>query len=922
MKSFLAIIFLLANLHVWSQSYRVSGVLKDASDQSPLIGASVILFPVSDTSDKRGTISDNYGAFEIDAVLNGAYKIRVSYIGYTTAEKFVKVQDHNALVGEMKLQPGSTNLSDVNIVEKQIRVTQKGDTSEYNANAFKTNPDATAEDLIKKMPGITSENGTIKAQGEEVKKVLVDGKEFFGDDANLALKNLPAEVIDKVQVFDKMSDQAQFTKFDDGNSQKALNIVTKKGKSEGVFGKFYAGYGYLTDSRYTAGANINWMNGDKRLSFIGMLNNVNEQNFSTQDLMGVMGGGQALGRGHYSRNSPINNFLVGQQNGISTTGSIGLNYSDNWGKNVKVTGSYFFNSTSTHSYSDLNRQYFDKGDSSSVYKESNSSSSRNLNHRINLRVEYKLDSNNTIVFTPRLSLQQNKQNNTLSGVTSQSENIILSNTQSRYLSNSLGYNFSADLLYQHKFRVQGRTLSVNTSGSVNNKNGTNSQVSQSSYISGNDSTDLDQQSNTKSSSYSFSGKLAYTEPIGDIGILQFSYEPSYNKNQSNIATNNFDTLSEAYIVQDTLLSNRYDYDYMVQKAGIQYRIKTDKVNFMMGVNLQYALLNGERIFPVASNTRKAFESALPIAMLNYKFTKTSNLRLFYRASTSAPSMTQLQSVIDNSNPLLLSSGNVNLKQNYSHFLMLRYGLTNPETAQSFFAFISGNYVQNYIANSTFIAQRDTLLNNEIVLHAGSQFTQPVNLNGNLMVNSWFSYGLPLNKIKCNLNLNAGFSYSLTPGLINQQENLSNTYNISGGAVLSSNISEKVDFTLSYSANYNIVKNSLQKNSDNNYFYHTAGLKFNWNFWKGFVVNTTLQNVLYTGISQGYNQNYFLWNAELGYKFLKDRSLELKFGAYDMLNQNSGVSRTVTETYVEDSKNDVLKRYVLMTLTYTLRYYKK
>ncbi len=915
---------MLANLHSWGQSYIVSGLLKDATDQSPLIGASIILFPTNDTTDKHGTISDTNGDFEIDVVFSGSYKIRVSYIGYTSVEKFVKVQNYRTLLGEIKLQPGSTMLGDVNIVEKQIRVTQKGDTSEYNANAYKTNPDATAEDLIKKMPGITAENGTIKAQGEEVKKVLVDGKEFFGDDANLALKNLPAEVIDKVQVFDKMSDQAQFTKFDDGNSQKALNIVTKKGKSEGVFGKFYAGYGYLTDSRYAAGATLNWFNGDRKLSVLGMLNNVNEQNFSTQDLLGAMGGGQLRGGGggHYSRNSPINNFLVGQQSGISTTGSVGVNYSDNWGKKLKVTGSYFFNSTSATGNTDLNRKYFDKGDSSSVYQESSASSSRNLNHRINLRLEYKIDTNNSLIFTPRLSVQQNKQDNTLSGVTSQAENIILSNTQSQYHSKGLGYNFSADLLYQHKFKVQGRTFSVNASGSVNNKTGTASQVSQSSYSSGNDLKDLDQQSNTKNNSYSVSGRMSYTEPIGDIGILQFSYEPSYNKNQSDIATNNYDTLSEAYSVRDTLLSNRYDYDYMTQRAGIQYRVKTEKVNFMIGVNLQYAILSGERIFPVASGTRKTFESALPIAMFNYKFTKTSNLRIFYRASTNAPSMTQLQSVIDNSNPLLLRSGNADLKQNYSHFLMMRYGLTNPETAQSFFAFVSGSYVQNYIANSTFIAQKDTLLNNEVVLHAGSQFTQPVNLNGNLMVNSFFTYGLPLNKIKCNLNLNAGVGYSLTPGLINRQTNLSNTYNMNGGAVLSSNISEKIDFTLSYSANYNIVKNSLQKNSDNNYFYHTAGLKVNWNFWKGFVFNTALQNVLYTGISQGYNQNYFLWNAELGYKFLKDRSLELKFGAYDMLNQNSGISRTVTETYVEDAKNDVLKRYVLFTLTYNLRFFKK
>jgi len=254
--------------------------------------------------------------------------------------------------------------------------------------------------------------------------------------------------------------------------------------------------------------------------------------------------------------------------------------------------------------------------------------------------------------------------------------------------------------------------------------------------------------------------------------------------------------------------------------------------------------------------------------------------------------------------------------------MVRYGLTNPKTSHSFFVFGSVNYTQNYAGNSTFIATADTLINGTVTLKAGSQLTRPVNIEGQLNANTFLNYGLPITKIKSNINFNAGFTYLRTPSLINNLTNLANTYGVNGGLTLSSNISSKIDFTINYMGTYNIVQNSLQTASNNNYYQHNAGVRFNWQFWKGFVFNTNLQNTLYAGIAQGFNQNIFLWNASLGYKFLKDESLDVRFSVNDILNQNTGITRTVTETYVEDSKTNVLKRYVLLTVTYTIKYNKK
>jgi hypothetical protein len=921
---------------------KVDGTVLDADDNTPLSGAVMKLTSFADSTQWQAAMADDSGHFEFTAVNNGNYRLQLNYIGYKAGFKRVTVSGTDVHLGTVQAAKNATVLKDVNIVENVVRVEQKNDTSEYNAAAYKTNKDANVEDLVTKMPGITNENGTIKAQGEQVKKVLIDGKEYFGDDAQLAMKNMPSDIVDRVQVFDQMSDQSFFTGFDDGNSQKAMNIITKKGMNKGVFGKVYAGFGYITDARYSAGASINYMDGNRRLSLIGMSNNVNTQNFDMQDLLGVtgssgggmrggmrggMGGAMRGGRGggNYGNNAS-SNFMVGQQGGISTTHSVGLNYSDVFGKrnNFKITGSYFFNYGNNTNRTDLTRQYFNAGDSSTYYKEASQSNSINMNHRVNLRMEYLIDSMNNLIFTPKFSYQQNEQTNSIDGTNTIAQSEFLSRTLSNYQTKSAGYNVSGDLLYQHKFHKLYRTLSVNVGTTVNNKNGNSSQLAVNSFAAAADSAAVDQQATTIGTSYKVYGNLSYTEPAGKTGMVQLSYEPSYTWNKSDKQTLNRDTtgLTTDYNRLDTLLSNKYDNDYMTHKATASYKVKGERFNFTIGVGGQYALLTGVSVFPISYNTNRSFYSVLPNAMFNYRFKNNSNIRIMYRTSTNPPSISQLQSVIDNTNPLLLSTGNPDLKQSYSHFMMVRYGLTNTKTSKSFFAFGSVNYTQNYVGNSTFIATSDTLINNTVTLKAGSQLTRPVNIDGQINANAFLNYGMPITKIKCNINFSTGFTYLRTPSLINNRQNLANTYGVNGGFTLSSNISDKIDFTINYMGTYNIVQNSLQTASNNNYYQHTAGARFNWQFWKGFVFNTNLQNTLYAGIAQGFNQNIFLWNASLGYKFFKDQSLDIRFSVNDILNQNTGVTRTVTETYVEDSKTTVLKRYILLTATYTIKYNKK
>ncbi|MBS1565875.1 MAG: carboxypeptidase-like regulatory domain-containing protein, partial [Bacteroidetes bacterium] len=636
-----------------AQTGIVKGVLQDKTDKSPLYGATVTLSLKKDSSNKLNTLTDRKGAFSFTRVPLDTFILSITSIGYDLVEREIVVQDSVDL-GTVALLKKAKELADVVVVAKTPPVKQKGDTLEYSANQFKVNPDATGEDLVKKMPGITVDNaGTVTAQGENVKKVTIDGREFFGDDATAALRNLPSEVIDRIQVFDRLSDQAQFTGFDDGNGYKAINIVTKANMRNGQFGRLYAGYG--TDGRYSAGGNVSFFKDNRRLSLVGLANNINQQNFSTQDLLGVtsssgsggrggggFGGGNRGGGGNRSGGGGFgggagggqfnnsNNFLVGQQNGISKTNSFGINFSDLWDKKVEVTGSYFFNNSNTTNHQSDRQQYIQKtGDSTRFYNENSYSHSENYNHRINLRVEYKIDSANTLIVTPVFNFQNNKSISSLDGATYyiplDSINHAVSNTNA----STSGYNISNGVVFRHAFAKRGRTISIGINTGFNRKSGDSYQQALTRYLQSTTIPDdsIDQHIDQLSSGYQLSANLAYTEPVGQRGQLQFNYNPSYSKSKADQETYHYDLNGNKYSLFDTSLSNKYDNDYTTQNGGITYRIGDRNNMLAVGAAYQYATLSGDNVFPNVSTVNKTFSNILPNLMARIKFSEKSNIRL-------------------------------------------------------------------------------------------------------------------------------------------------------------------------------------------------------------------------------------------------------------------------------------------------------
>ncbi|KAA6434139.1 TonB-dependent receptor [Dyadobacter flavalbus] len=908
------------------QNAQLTGIIVDSVNRSPVVGAYVAVSRNTPDARPEYVTTDVNGKFSFNGLSKSvSYLVKITYLSYKDVTRIVTIKEDVQDLGTIPLAEAVANLKEVKVTGQVTAVQQKGDTTQFNAAAFKTNPDATSEDLIQKMPGITVANGTVTAHGETVNRVLVDGKPFFGDDASLTLKSLPAEIVDKIEVFDKLSDQAQFTGFDDGSGQKTINIVTKADRKMGQFGKVFAGYGL--DDRYQAGGNVSFFKGNQRISVIGLSNNINMQNFSSQDLLGLTG---SSGGGRGGSGGASGNFLVGNQSGITGTNSFGLNYANKFGKKVDVSGSYFFNRTGNTNLQRTEQEYFLSGNTANqFYNEDSRTSSVNSNHRLNFRIEYNMDPKNSLIITPRLSFQENSAASAKAGLTTLSDGNRLNSSDNTQTNKNSAYNFANDILFRHAFDKKGRTVSVNLNTQLNDRNGTRDLYSRNLYYSNLSFPDtamrgdtIDQRSFTSSDGITLGGNFIYTEPVSTTGQLQFNYGLTVSNSNSKKETFNMSFDDNVYSDLDSLLSNTFDNRYVTNRAGLGYRYRKNSWTANVGIDFQNTGLYSQQTAPRNSEVDQSFTNFLPSFMLSYRSKSGTQFRTSFRSSTNQPSISQLQNVIDNSNPLSLTTGNPDLKQEYRNMFNVRYSLAGADRPYNFNAMVFVTQTNNAIVNSTYIAQEPTTLPNGIVLEQGAKLTAPVNVDGSWNARTFLTYGKPVAPLKLNINVTSGFNYVRSPGRINDIANYSNTYAVSQGLVVSSNISEKLDFTVSYSGNYNIVRNSIQPNLNNNYYTQGITGRVNWIFGKGFVFQSDVNNQSYRGLGEGYNRNFTLWNASIGKKFLKNNAGELKLTVFDILKQNNSINRTVTETYVQDVTNRVLTQYAMLTFTYTLRNFGK
>ncbi len=886
----------------WSASGRVL----DASDKSPVIGATVLMVNIKDSTRSKFAIVGREGRFQVNNLEKAFYKLKITSMGYKPYTKISRLTVPAADLGTISLEQDLKTLNEVLVEGEVVPVEQVGDTTQYNADAFKTHPDATARDLVSKMPGIVVDNDGVTANGESIEQVLLDGKRFFGQDPLLSLNTIPAEIVDKVQVYDEASDQSQFTGFDDGNTTRTMNVVTKKDKRNGQFGKAYAGYG--THELYKAGTTINSFDQDRRTTILGMSNNINQQNFGNEDLAVVSGGGR---RGGFRRGGN-SNFMTGTQDGITKTHSVGINFTDDWGEKATFEGSYFFNQSDNSQDQLLSRESFLEN-GSQFYTEDQQSATDNLNHRLNVRMDYKIDDKNSLLLRSSFSHQDNQSNELTIGRTGNGLGELLSETNNSYSSLNRAFNISNNLVYQRKLKKVGRTLSLNVNAQLRPTRRENffEDLQLDSLI----------EYLTDENQYRIGSAITYTEPIGTTAQLAMRYEVNHSVRESDKETF---TLQEGDVTRmfSEALSNYFKSGYTTHAPSIRYSDHRFGNHFNVAIAYQWATLRNDQILPVKNQFERHFRNILPSVMGRFDLSKNGRLLIRYTTSATEPSISQLQNVLDNSDPLFLTVGNPGLEQTYTHSLIMR--LQKDMTGKNA-TFSNSTRVEtslDYITTSTTIIASDSVAAGGISLAEGAQVSTPVNLDGYWSVRNNTTYGILISPLKSNLNTSVGLAYQRIPGITNGLTNMANTYSANIRVGFVSNISEKIDYNLYYQVDGSKVFNSIQPGSNSQYYMQTLGVKLNLVTWKGFVFRNETYFQKYKGANSEYDSDFTLWSMGIAKKFLKNESGELELSVFDLLGENQDFDQTVNARYLQETQTGVLQRYFMLTFTYQLRHFSK
>jgi hypothetical protein len=894
----------------------IKGIIYDTIAKQPVSAATITVLKRSDSSLVTFTMTNNLGEFSLANVPFGDYRLLVTHVNYHNVNKYFTINEANKSIDLANVEVSDKNkvLEEVVVMAEAPPVTLIGDTVQYNAGSFKTKPNSVVEDLLKKMPGIQVEkDGTVKAQGQEVKKVLVDGKEFFGNDPKVATKNLPADAVDKVQVYDRQSDMAQLTGFDDGNSEKTINLKLKKDKKKGVFGKVNAGGG--TEGRYQGRFNVNSFKGARQMSVIGMGNNTNAEGFSFMDILSFSGGmNQLSGGGGVNINIPSNDPMAsamsgGNNNAINTTWAGGVNYNNIIGKKMEVQSNYFYSRYNPVTEQKLSRQYI-LPDSTYFYNQNSRIDNLSNSHRFNLTYDYLIDSMNSLKFTPSLTLQ-NSNNHSLSTYETLSEQLVHSN---KGFSNNHtvgdGYSFNGTLLYRKKFKRRGRTFSLSVGSTLSNSDGDGDLLSLNEFYNRLGSLvkidSINQHNTTESEVRGYNTRAVYTEPLFKRSLLEFSVSKNESRSVSDKITYDYNRISGKHDVLNPLLTNNYENVYGTSTAGIRVRTQKKKYNYSFGVTWQNANLKGTIKSGIKDSViTKSFYNLLPNARFQYNFTRFKNLQLDYRASTNQPTVTQLQPVPDISNPLNIKLGNPNLKQEFTHRVNASYTGINPFRNKSFFWFSSYSFTNNRIVNF------------DVIDSFGRKITTPVNVDGVYNLNNDLSLGWPLRFMKATMNFNTGFGYSKTIQFINAERNNIHNTSINPGIEISKSFKDKFDLTLNGGFTYNRAKYSLESSLNNKYFTQDYGIDAGWQLPKNFYLSSDFTYTINTRRSEGFNAKVPLWNASFSKLFLKYNRGELKLSVHDILNENQAIVRYTNANYIEDQSNRILKRFFLLGFTYSL-----
>lgn len=883
----------------------VTGSVVEQGSDTPIEQATVRLLNVKDSAMVRGVVSARNGSFTLKNVKKGSYLLHITFIGYDPLYQPLQItgKKNPVNVGKLELSDGAIELGEAVVIGKAPEVTVRNDTVEYNADSYKVTEGSVLEDLLKKMPGVEVDSeGKITVNGKEVKKVMVDGKEFFSDDPKVASKNLPAKMIDKLQVLDKKSDMAQMTGFDDGEEETVINLTVKPGMKQGWFGNAYGGYG--SKDRYEGNAMVNRFVNNDQITFMGGANNTNNMGFS--DLASTMFSGMGGGGGRRGG--------FGAGSGITSSGNAGLNFSKEF-KPDKLTlgGNTRYSHSDNDARSKSDRQNILPGDSSSYDNSEAMSRTKSDNFGVDFRLEWKPDTMTQLIFRPSFSLSHSMNDNFSDATTLDNERDTVNTNKSSNYSESNGYNLNASIDFSRKLNNKGRVFSATLSGGNSDSYSDGMNRSDIVYFNQTDALKnsiIDQRSRYDNKGFNYRAYVSWVEPIGHNNFIQATYSISQRKQEAlkNVYNQDADGI---YNVLDSAYSQSYRNNFISQRASLSFKSQRAKFNYTIGLNLDPSYSSSENFVgdtTLSKITRKVVNLS-PMAQFNYMFDKRTNLRIMYNGRTSQPSMTQLQPVADISDPTNITIGNPDLNPRYTNNVFIRFQQFTPEKQRAFMIMANGSYIINDIVSYTSYNQE-----------TGVKTTTYKNVNGNYSGNVRMMLNTPLKNKKFSINSMTMASFANSNGYINEEKNTNRNLILSerGGIDFRSSY---LDLGVNGNIRYNATSNSLQKENNQNTFNYGAGGYTTIYLPLDFKIESDVNWSTNSGYGDGFKQNEVLWNASASKSFLKNNQGTLRFKIYDILQQRSNISRSVTASYIQDSEYNTLGSYFMVHFIYRFSIFK-
>jgi len=879
----------------------ISGSITEITKSKALSGVTLTLINKIDSS-KTDFSTNTNGIFSKTNIPNGKYSLTTNYIGYKNESVDLELSG-KPISHSFRLEPNEISIEEVEIQGPQA-LTLKGDTMEFDAQRFSTREYADADELVTQIPGIIiDEDGNVTAHGENITRIIVDGKEFFSSDPRIALKTLPADIIAKIQLIDEKSEQAKFSGFDDGKRSKIINIVTKPDKKTGKFGKTSIGKG--DGNKFAINANLNGFNADEKYSINILTNNINETNFAEQG----RGGGR---RGNSNT-----------ERGLSKTYAGAANYTNTLlKKTMELSADYNFRSmnTLTNSYSET--EYLTERQANQFRLQDQLSDNLQKEHKFNARVKWDLDSTNRLDFSPNFTYTSGLNNLTSISETTISKTSPINKSDRYNEAQNENLNIGGSLTFMHRFKKKGRTISLNAGGNYSSHDATGLNLAITSYFRNSSLTRIDTNNNkslTNGYGSGFNSRLSFTENISDYSRIQANYNFRNTASYSDKET--FEFLAETGQLGELRdrLSNEFRNDYNYHSAGLSFIYnKKDSLRLQVGLNYQHGIRVNDRIVPTTIKTKADFNSLLPQFTAVYKFSKDRNMELNYHTQTNTPSINNLQDFVNNQNELRITNGNPNLEQEYTHTFKFQYKDINKTSGRSLTTNLTVDFVNDKIVNSVFMTDTTIVLFDDIILGAGGQYTVPINVNGAYSARLNNSYGLPIKKLKINLQTNTRLFFNNDLAKINGDLVNSKSYGFGQTLGLNSNISKQYIFGISYTIDGRITDNPISRVNRYKIFNHKINSNATVELYKKVVLSSNIMYLFNGGILGEPGIKTTLWNASIGYKILARKNAEISIKGFDLLNNAQNINRRVNENNISSVISNTLNRYFLMSFTYNLR----